>query len=72
MDSARDSTEIIVADPRVETGGEDILIIFSFSSTALLSPSGPGRVSLVEPLYEVVREDVVVVLSLHQQGASSQ
>ena len=33
VDSASDSTEIVVTDPRVETGGEDIYSIFSFSTS---------------------------------------
>ena len=34
----------------------------------LLSASGPSRVGLVETLDEVVREDVVVILGLHQHS----
>ena len=67
VDSASDGTEIVVTDTGVETG-EKIYLIFSLPSTVLLSPSSPGRVCLVEPLYEVVREDVVVMLSLHHEA----
>ena len=40
--------------------------------TVLLPSSLPGGVCLVEPRYEFVREDVVVELSLRQEGGSQQ
>ena len=39
MDSASDSTEIVVADPGVETGGENIFSILSFSVISYFLPA---------------------------------
>ena len=57
-----------------ELAKTDAQTICSFLShlSLLLPPGSPGRVGLVEPLYEVVREDVVVMLSLCHQEVGSQ
>merc|ERR1719208_581010 len=68
------SQELLLGQPvvgevgvRVDSASDGTEVIVTDTGVEI-SPSSPGRVCLVEPLYEVVREDVVVMLSLHHEA----
>ena len=64
-EDSHQSTEVLVARLRVETDQTLSIITSYFNLISLLPARSPSRVCIVESLYEVVREDVVVVLGLH-------